>query len=123
MSGRKNFVPNYHLTSAQSMASTFTSNIFNILGMDNIFVQMNCTGTPTGTFAIQVSADHKEQNGQVVSAGNFISLSLPQTPTCAGSAVNLAVNIQEIAAAFLQVVYTQTGGTGVCDIWISAKMI
>jgi glycine cleavage system pyridoxal-binding protein P len=123
MSGRKNFLTNFHLTSAQSMAASFTSSVMNIQGLDNVYVQMNCVGTPSGSFAIQVSADYKKEGDTVTNAGNFVSLSLPQTPTCAGADIYLGVMMQQLGAHAMQVVYTRTAGTGTCDIWVDGKMI
>lgn len=123
MSGRKNFLTNFNLAVAQSMGASFVSSVLNIQGLDNIYIQMNCVGTAAGTFDIQVSADYKSVNGVVVNAGNFVPLSLPQVPTCAGSTIILGVMLQAIGAHAINVAYTRTSGTGVCDIWVDAKMI
>ena len=122
MSGRKLTV-NYHLTSAQSMGASFTSAPFNIGLYDDAYIQMNCVGTPSGTFDVQVSGDRQVQSGVVLSAGNFVSLALPQVPTCAGATIYLGVNLQLTGFPWFQIVYTRTGGTGTCDIWVNAKMV
>lgn len=123
MSSRKSNLWNYHLASAQSMAATFTSIPFSVTLLDNLYLQMNCVGTPTGTFAVEVSGDYRKVDGVVQNTGNWVALSLPQVPTCAGADIVLGVNIQLSGFPWVRLTYTRTGGTGTCDIWANGKMI
>lgn len=106
-----------------SMGASFNSKAMKIELFDDMGIQMNCVGTPSGTFAVSVSNDHKELNGTVVRVGNFIPLSLPQVPTVSGSTAYLGVNVQLLGFLWFRVEYTRTGGTGTCNLWLAAKMI
>lgn len=123
MGGRKLVLEHFRLATDQSMAASFNSNPFHCALFDNIYIQMNCVGTMAGTFAISVSGDHKETNGVITNAGNFIPLTLPQVPTCAGADIYLAVNVQLLGAPWMRVEYTRVSGTGVCNLWLASKMI
>lgn len=123
MSGRKNFLLNYHLITDTSMGSSITSSAFNIQGLDNIGVQFNFTGTPTGTFYVQVSADYQAVNGLVINSGNWNSLTLNPVPAAAGAADSIGINIQEIAFPWMRVLYTRSSSTGTLNTWICGKML
>lgn len=99
--------------------STITSHTVHILNLDNIFLQINVTGTPTGAFSIQVSGDHTEdQEGNVLVAGNWIEVvSLPVT----GSAVNFGEDLNQLGAPWLRLVYTNVSSTGLADAFVSGK--
>lgn len=123
MGGRKLFLERFHLTTAQSMGASFNSSAFHCGLYDNIYIQMNCVGTPTGTFVVSASADHREQNGVILDAGNFVPQPLVAVPTCAGATIYLSTTLTLVGAPWIRVEYTRTGGTGTCDIWLSSKMI
>ncbi len=62
MSGRKSNLQVYQCITNGSMTgtSTITSEVVNIVWFDTIGFQFNWMGTPTGTFAIQVSIDYQQ---------------------------------------------------------------
>lgn len=124
MSGRKSNLRLYQNITAASMAGNVTSAVTNIQMLDNIGVQLNFTGTPSGTFEVQVSADHaQDMFGNVTNAGNWIPLTLTPSPTASGAAGQIYIDIQETSAPWLRIVYTRTGGTGTLDGYITAKMV
>lgn len=107
---RKNTLNTYHLVTSTAMTSTITSPVTEIQFMDNIGYQFNVTGNATGTFAVQVSADYKAApNGAyVISAGNWIPLTLPSTPTVSGTDTQIYVDINQLSAPWIRFVYTST---------------
>lgn len=112
MSGRKNILPPYKSLSAGDLSqATVTSSATNIEGYDNVAVQINATGTPTGTFAIQASVDNV----------NWIDVDLPSAPTLSGSADQILVNMGDLAFPYLRTVYTRTSGSGSADVWVTGK--
>jgi hypothetical protein len=124
MSGRKLALASYKLVNSQSMASSFTSLATNIQYYDNIGIQFLWTGTPTGTFDIQVSADHQtDQNGNVIVVGNWVSLGVTPQPSASGSSGSWYVDLNQLSAPFVRVVYTASGGAGNATITIVGKMI
>jgi hypothetical protein len=105
------------------MAGNLTSAVTNIEFLDNIGVQFNFTGTPTGTFQVQVSADYsQDQQGNVLNAGNWIGL-LSVLPTASGSADSAYVDLNQLSAPWIRAIYTRTSGTGTLNAYIVAKQV
>lgn len=102
-----------------SGTSTITSPVIHILNLDNIYLQLNVSGTATGAFSLQVSGDHLEdQEGNVLVAGSWIEVvSLP----IAGSAVNLGEDLNQLGAPYFRVQYTNVSGSGTVNGFISGK--
>lgn len=124
MSGRKNNLKKYAIISGASMGANVTSAVTNIEHLDNIGIQFNFSGTPTGTFQVQVSADYaQDMNGNVQNAGNWVPLALPSNPVASGSAGVVYIDMTQLSAPWIRAVYTKTSGTGTLDAFIVGKMI
>lgn len=122
---RKNTLLKFHNIIAGDMsAASITSAVTNIQFLDNIGVQFNFTGTPNGTFAVQVSADYaQDSNGNVQVAGNWIPVTLPSTPVAAGAAGQVYIDLNQLSSPWIRIVYTKVSGTGVLDGFITGKEI
>lgn len=125
MSGRKNSLSQYKIISAGDMSLTsITSKVTNIQYLDNIGMQFNFTGAPVGTFDVQVSGDYlTDELGNIISAGNWISVNLPQQPVASGAAGSIYVDLNQLSAPYIRAVYTKTSGTGTLNAFITAKML
>lgn len=112
-----------HLIAAGDMSLTsITSDAVNIQNQDNVGIQLNWTGAPTGTFAFQVSMDHKETaNGVITVAGHWVNLTVSPAIAAAGSPDSAYVGINQIAAPYIRVVYTMGSGSGSLDVFVGAK--
>jgi len=119
----KNFLPVIQVITAGDMSANVTGPATNISYLDNVAMQLNFTGTPTGTFSVEGSLDHKEYNGQIVNAGNFIPLSLATTPVASGAAGQILLDLNQLSFPYIRIVYTRTSGTGSLDAFISAKAV
>lgn len=98
---------------AVSMATSQTSRVVEIKEQDNIGIQLHWTGSPVGTFDFQISSDHREDiNGNVQVAGNWISLALSPAITATGSGDDAYVDLNQMSALYMRVVYTAVSGTG-----------
>lgn len=114
MSGRKNVLTPYHaITSGDMSANVTQSTPTNIQYLDNVSIQLNFTGTPTGTFQVQVSLDK----------ANWIALSLSPTPGATGAAGNILLDLNGLSMPWIRVAYLSTSGTGTLDAYISGKMV
>lgn len=122
MGSTKNVLPPYHAIIAQSMAADITSPVSNIQYLDNCMIQLNFTGTPTGTFDVQVSEDYRFQ-GDPSNTGNWVSLPLAPAPLASGSADQIVLDLNQLPGPWIRVVYSRTSGTGTLDMYITAKMI
>lgn len=124
MSQRKNQLLKASLVSAGDMTGNITSSVLNCQYLDNIGIQINFTGTPVGTFAVQISADHaQDQQGNVTVAGSWVSLTLSPSPAATGSADQIYIDMTQLSAPWLRVVYTATSSTGVLNVYATGKML
>ena len=129
MSMRPLIAPNLNtpLINAVSMASTITSAPTYINQLPGISYDLSWTGTPTGTFAVQVSNTYAQSgNGTVLNAGNWNTLptaSFSGTyPAPAGSPGNGFLDVVGTEAAWVKLVYTPSGGSGNLTAVVAAKV-
>lgn len=118
MSRKNNLLKYQVVTSGAMSAPSITSAVSNIQFLDNIGIQFNFTGSPTGTFAIQVSSDYAaDAFGNVTNAGNWAPLILSylstgtltfaaSIPTSVGSPIYSDLN--QLSAPWIRSVYTNT---------------
>lgn len=136
MSGRKNNLVSFTNIAAGDMATaTVTSDVTNIQFLDNIGLQLNWTGSPVGSFAIQISADYAQDNSSppnVTTTGHWIPLVLSywdgsafvtsaSIPTSLGSPIYLDLAL--ISAPWIRIVYTKSSGSGTLTGTITAKTV
>lgn len=82
--------------------------------MDNIGLEVTWTGTPTGTLSVMVSN----------SGANFYALTFsPALTQPAGAAGGYYIDINQLAAKYMMLQYTNTSGTGVLSIYGEMKDI
>ena len=124
MSGRKSNLQSYQSLTNGSMAGNLTTAVTNIAFQDNIGIQLNFTGTPTGSFAVQVSADYKQDaNGNVTNVGNWVTLVLPTAAAAAGAANTIYIDLNQLSAPWIRVVYTASSGAGTLNTFVTAKQV
>lgn len=129
MSDRPFIAPNLNVPviNAVSMASTITGPPTNINRLPGLSYDIVWTGTPTGTFAVQVSNTYAQNaDGTVKTAGSWSTLpssSFTGTyPVPAGSAGNGFLDIVGTEAAWCRLVYTASGGSGNLTVVPAAKV-
>lgn len=116
MAARKNLLQTFPIITAGNMTGNLTSLVTSIEYLDNVGMQFNFTGTPSGTFAVQVSADYEQDTyGNVTNSGNWISLSLNPVPTASGAANSLYLDLNQLSAPWIRSTWTSTA-TGVQTI-------
>lgn len=124
MSGRKSNLAVFQNIVNGDMSGDVTSSVTNIEFIDNVGVQLNFTGTPTGTFKIQVSADYKQNSqGVVTNAGNWIDLSFSTTPSASGSASQIYIDMTQLSAPYIRVKYVRASGSGTLNGYIVGKQV
>ena len=124
MSGRKNQLKPFHILKDVSMGANITSAVVGIPYLDNIAVQLNFTGTPTGTFEIQVSLDYDQDNQQnILNAGTWVPMTLSPSPIANGSSDKIVIELNQLGSPWLRIVYNRTSGSGTLNAYITAKMI
>lgn len=124
MAADKQYLNYQNIVSGDMSLATITSSVTSIKRLDNIGIQLNWTGTPTGTFQVQISADYAQDNqGKITNVGNWIPLVLSPAPAASGSAGNAYVDINQISAPWIRVVYTKTSGVGTLNGYLNGKTI
>jgi hypothetical protein len=125
MSGRKNNLLKFqNITNGDMSLSEIASAVTNIQFLDNIGIQLNFSGSPVGSFEIQVSADYaQDDQGNVQNAGNWIPLTFSIAPVASGSADQIYLDMNQLSAPWIRVVYTKDSGTGTLNSFITGKMI
>lgn len=125
MSGRKLTLKKFKMINAgDASQATVTSSVIDIQFMDNIGIQANIvSGTPTGSFQVQVSADHSEVNGNVEVAGNWVDLTGAVQAITSGSPAQTYFDLNQLSAPYVRLVYTRSSGTGVIEAFATGKMV
>ena len=130
MSDRPRLIANNNkpLINAVSMASNITGPATNINGLPGISYDIAWSGTPTGTFTVQVSNTYtQDYEGNVINAGNWNSLptaSFTGTyPVPSGSAGNGFLDVVGTEAAWVRLLYTASGGAGNLTVVPAAKVL
>lgn len=132
----KNILPAFETIVAGDMSqASITSSVTNIQYLDDVGVQLNWTGSPVGSFAIQVSADHAQDINSppnVTVPGNWVPLTFTYwngstfvtattLPTTAGSPIY--IDLALLSAPWIRIVYTKVSGSGSLNAFITAKEI
>jgi hypothetical protein len=120
--GRKSNLLKYQVITEGDLSDDLTSLVTNIQFLDNIGYQLNITGSPTGTFSVEVSIDYaQDNNGNVKNEGNWIELT--SEGITAGSPAKVYFDLNQLSAPWIRVSYVRSGGTGSVDAFITGKML
>jgi hypothetical protein len=134
----KNQLSKGQLFAQVPLTANATSQAVDCRFLDNVAFQFNVTSgtTPSGTLQIQASIDHEEQGqqqslqtatilgmGRVTVPGNWVPLTLSATPTITTAPSFFYVELNQIAASWLRIVYIFTSGTGFADCFVCGKGI
>lgn len=124
----------YQLVNGQSTASNFTSQAYETIDIDVEALQVNYSGSPSGTFAIQGSTDYKEVYNPdgtvtVLNAGNWANLFFSVNGGTPVGSVAVPANPSPIifdiygtGVPFIRLVYTGSGA-GSFSAFVSGKRL
>lgn len=109
------------------MATSITGPATNINGMPAIGYDLTWTGSPVGTFDVQVSNSYSQDpEGNVINAGSWTVLphsSFQGTyPVPAGTPSNGFLDIEAVGSAWIRLVYNATSGSGNLTVIVAAKV-
>jgi hypothetical protein len=122
MASRPIFSPFPVITNA-SMTTSVTSAVTIIQNLSQVGYDISWTGTPVGTFSVQVSNTYTQNAaGVVLNPGNWTTLTLSNVPTASGSAGNGYIDIDAISAFAVRLVYTAGSSTGILNATICGKV-
>lgn len=110
---RKNNLATYTSLAAGDMSGNLISASTDIRWLDNIVMYLNFTGTPTGTFSVEVSPDQT----------NWYALALVPSPVATGVAGNHRIELNQLSDPYIRASYTATSGSGTLTVVIAGKML
>lgn len=102
------------MTNGDMSQTSISSDVINVLYLDNIGLQIEWTGTATGTITVQASID-----GTTYYALTFD----PALAQPAGSASGYLVSLNQLPYKYFKVVYTKSSGTGTMNVYCSIKEV
>lgn len=123
----KNVMLPYKLISSASMTgvTVYTSSASNIMYYDNVAVQLQWTGNPTGVFQVQNSLDYnpgQPQSKGEVQAGTWVPITLNPVPAAVTTATSSwTIQLDDLPFPWVRVLYTNSTGSGVLTGYISGK--
>lgn len=119
---------NNPIVNAASMASQVISPVTIIQSLPGLSYDIAWTGTPVGTFAVQVSNTYSENNdGSVRNPGNWNTI--PQSafqgvyPTPSGTSGNGFLDLTVTQAYAVRLVYNPTSSTGNLTVVTSGNVL
>lgn len=123
MSSRPLIVP-FQVIADGDMSADVVSKVSFIQQISYISFDISWTGTPTGTFTVEVSNSYKtDGSGNVINAGNWTPLTLSAATAAVGAAGNGFIDIDGVAAYAIRLRYTRAAGTGVLNAVVVGKVI
>lgn len=129
MSDRPTITSNVNkpLINAASMATSITGPATNINMRPSIGYDLTWTGSPVGTFDVEVSNSYSQDpEGNVVNAGSWTILPVSSFqgtyPVPSGTASNGFLDIEAVGSAWIRIVYNATSGSGNLTVIIASKV-
>lgn len=115
------YIKAYPLITAASMAVSIIGPVTNKAQLPSIGYTLSWSGTPTGSFTIEVCNDAQfEVDGSYIAGtGTWVALVLSNTITASGTADTAYIDIQIQTAAFMRLHYTRSSGSGTLNVSIS----
>ena len=110
---RKNNLATFVSLAAGDMSGSLVSAVTDIRWLDNIVMYLAFTGTPTGTFAVEVSPD------QIA----WYPLALVPSPIASGAAGSHRIELNQLSDPYIRASYTRTSGSGALTVTIAGKML
>lgn len=106
-----------------NIATSKTSVGVHVLFSDNIGIQVIWTGTPTGTFGMEVSNTATVGADGTVSGGTWSTYTLTSPPAPSGSSSSGIIPINQLPYAFMRLTYTAVSGAGNLTAVLTAKPV
>jgi hypothetical protein len=104
------------------MTSTVTSLPTNLQQLDGVSYDISWTGSPVGTFSVQISNTYQQNpDGSVANAGDWNNIVLSTTPTASGSPGSAFINAALLRGLWVRLQYTPSSSDGILNAVMYAK--
>lgn len=110
-------LPPFTFIPTQAISANYTSSVTNIYNKKLVGIQLVWTGTLSGTFQAQISADYSAVTG----LGTWTSITLSPVPMAAGTPDSAYIDITAISSPFIRTVFAYSSGSGNLTGTIVAK--
>lgn len=118
------YFPPYSVVTNGDMSATIISAVTNIQQIPYISYSAVYTGSPTGTFTVEVTNDYSlNPAGGVENPGNWTAITLIPDAVATGSAGNNFIDVRGTAASWIRLVYTPSSGSGSLTATIAGKVV
>lgn len=107
---------NKKIVSGQSMAANYTSPTIDVNQVYGLSFQAVFTGSPVGSFKLQVSSQDVPSTGDVTEWSD-----VADSETAISAAGNVFYNVTDVFFHWVRIVYTFSSGTGSLNISYMAK--
>lgn len=122
MSSRPILSPQFVITNGD-MSGNLTSLVTIVQTNGKVSYDIAWSGTPTGTFSVQVSNTYTQNaDGSVRTAGNWTPITLSSPTAALGSSGNGFIDIDATAAYAIRLMYTAASGTGTLNAVVAGKV-
>lgn len=111
--------PYQFLPSTSLGSSSFNSSIIVAIESDVAGIQLNYTGAPVGSFAVQCSLDQVNWVDMRVNVNGTAATSIP----IPASTSPIFIDLIQTAASYLRIAYTRTSGTGSVTGYVTYKRL
>lgn len=112
----------FHFLVSGDMSGNITSSVLEIREQDNIGFQLSWTGAPVGAFSVQVSVNHRQDGvGNVTVPGTWVTIPNSPSVSASGSPDGAYIDINQISAPYIRIIYSRVSGSGVLDGHVIGK--
>lgn len=125
MSQRPRIPPEQVITNGDMSQATVTSSVTIVQSIPAIAYSFSWTGTPTGTFSVEVSNDYAlNADGRTVkNSGTWSSLPLGGTVSVTADSGTGAIDVRETGFYAIRLVYTRSAGSGTLNAYVAGKVL
>lgn len=108
------------LLSAQSLGTSFQTDPTDLKYMHNVGYTISCTGVTANTGEFKVEARIKESETEFSS---WIELEFSTPIQLTNADKDIIINLNQLPFSQVRLSFTDSGGDGLCDVFVSAKGI
>lgn len=110
------------IVTAGDMSDDIESRIIEVRNQDNVGIQLHWEGDAVGSFGVQISMTHVEDAaGNVLVEGDWVDLPLNPSVAAAGVDDDAYIDLNQLSAAYVRLVYVATSGSGTLEAHLMAK--
>jgi hypothetical protein len=108
---------------ASDMSGSLISDPIELIYLDNVSLLLVWTGTPTGTFKIEVANEFPADMANPSYTPTWVDLPLTPAIIATGAGDSAFIDFTQIPSAFMRVKYNRSGGSGSLNGSVTSKKV